>query len=495
MPPRNSVLFPNTFHSASPSHSVLPFLYQTRTLQSQLLSRDEKGVIHYYRAHRSFCLTSLNRAKPGGASNEIPFEDNVSSRNDKQKDFRKSDFRRLNLKGFARPPVESHVQFPPSHAAASAPIIPHSTLTASEKAAFDKIFKDIDHSKREKTSPEDDFGDDFGGEYIEDINRFFENLIERQSSLVENRDIASPTMHQSSRVIRLDPLRKSQEEAFTKKIESARTDIEIWTSLETEVFWLFGELKKRDKDTKSRDSDHSVKKSKAPTREQKKGIDSTKTGFLESERILSILQNNYGDYCLSALRLLRREFPSSPYVLHLLPTIKRFGPISYVLGASTALYNEILFVKWTQYSDLDGMADLVKEMLDKGVEVNEVSINLLVAVAKERQRALSADGDLNQATKAWWRLSGVQESWHRMRLLLDASIQDLRRRRASEEREQMDDDDKDNLDNPAVRPQSVERERKDESDEPSAESSTTKGPSWTSHIARKPSSLVIYHEV
>ncbi|MCJ1462803.1 hypothetical protein MMC07_001406 [Pseudocyphellaria aurata] len=502
MPPRNGTLFSNVLYSASPSNSVLPFLYQTRTLQSQLPSRDEKGVSYCYRAHRSF------RATLGDAtSNEIPFEENIPSSTAKQnsrlgdsdrKEFRRSDFRRLNLKGFTRPPVESHVQFPPSHTAASVATIPHSTLTASEKAAFDRIFKNIDHSKKEETSLED-FGDEFGGNDIEDIDTVFENAIERQSSLVENRDAASPTAPHSSEVTHPDPLQYSQEKAFTIKIKSARTDIEVWTLLETEVFWLFGELKKREKDTKSRDENPPVKKRKAPKREQKKGTDSTETVLLESESILSILQNNYGDYCLSALRLLRREFPSSPYVLHLLPTIKRFGPISYVLGASTALYNEILFVKWTQYSDLDGMADLVKEMLDKGVEVNEVSIKLLVAVAKERQKALSADGDLNQAKKAWWRLSGVQESWHRMRLLLDASIQDLRRRRASEERERLNDDDKENLESPAaemkLRPGSVERERRDESHEPSAESSSTKGASRTFHLGGKPNGLVRYHEV
>ena len=210
-------------------------------------------------------------------------------------------------------------------------------------------------------------------------------------------------------------------------------------------------MTKRDKDTKPSDPAASVKKGKAPKKERKKETDSTtKKVLYEREDLLSVMQKNYGEYCLSAMRLLRREFPSSPYVLRLLPTIKQLGHISYVLGASTALYNEILIIKWTQYTDLDGIADLVTEMLHKGVDVNEVSINLLVAVAKERQRALSADGDVDQASKAWWRLSGVQESWNRVRLWLDASIQDLRRRRVSEEREQMNDEDKDNVDGGAA---------------------------------------------
>lgn len=498
MPPRNSLSIFPTFYLASPSTSALPFLYQTRTLQAQLLSKDQKGTIHRCRAHRSFSLTPVIRATTGNArSYEIPFEDSVSPRTAKESPHlggsRKQDFRR-----FTRPTMESHVQFSPSHTTPSGSIIPHSTLTASEKAIFEKIFKDIAHAETEEASFEDEWGDEFGGEAIENIDRMFENAIERQSSLEENHAPALSTAHQSPEAMRLDPLQKSHEEAFTQKLESAKTDIEVWTLLETDVFWFIGELEKRNKDTKPRKAAPSVQKGKAPKRKRKKGTDTTSTAVLESEDILSIMQNNYGDYCLSALRLLRREFPSSPYVLHLLPTIKRFGPISYVLGASTALYNEILFVKWTQYGDLGGIADLVKEMIDKGVEVNEVSINLLEAVAKERQRALSPDEDVDQATKAWWRLSGVQESWHRVRLLLDASILDLRRGRASSEKDQINDDDIDNVDGAAnevaLRQDCAEREQESEDDHRSAGSPAKKGASPAFDVSNKLSALVRYVE-
>lgn len=497
MPPRTSVLVSTNGYLAFSFTSALPFLYQTRTLQPQLLSRNEKGVIHRCGAHRSFHST------PNAKSYEIPFDDRASSRSAKGSPHldgsRKSDFRRLKVSGFTEP----HVQFSPSHITASGSIIPHSTITASEKAAFEKLSNHIALSNLEEDSSEDEFddelssepGDEFGGEAIEDIDILFESAIERQNSLEKNHAAASSIERPSSEELRLEPLRKSHEEAFAKKLESAETDIDVWTLLEKEVFWLFGELKKRYKGSKTREAAPSVEKGKAAKGEQNKGTDSTKM----SKDVLSVMESNYSDYCLSALRLLRREFPSSPYVLHLLPTIKRFGHISYVLGASTALYNEILFVKWTQYSDLAGMADLVKEMLDKGVEVNEVSINLLVAVAKERQKALSAYGDVDQATKAWWQLSGVQDSWDRVRLLLAASIQGLRRRRASEEGEQMNDDDKDNLDSAApevmLRQDSDKPERAYEGGYRSAESPAKKLSSRAFHMSKEPSVLVRHHKV
>ena len=458
MPSRNSVLsFSCAYLNFSSSTSIFPFLYQTRTLESPLLFGDEKQIIHSCRAHRSFCFTPFNHT--------IPFEHSVSSKTTAKQSShrdgsRKSDFRRLNPSRFTKPPdTKGNLQFSPSQTTASGLINPHSTLTASEKAVFDKIFKDIALSKKEEDSSKNEFGDEFSsefgdefrGEVTEDMHKIFENAIERQSSLEENPAAALSIAPQSPEAIRLDSLRKSHEKSFTKKLHSSQTDIEVWTLLEQELFSFFRPVTKRDKDTKPSDPAPSVKKGKAPKKERKKETDSTtKKVLYEREDLLSVMQKNYGEYCLSAMRLLRREFPSSPYVLRLLPTIKQLGHISYVLGASTALYNEILFIKWTQYTDLDGIADLVTEMLHKGVDVNEVSINLLVAVAKERQRALSADGDVDQASKAWWRLSGVQESWNRVRLWLDASIQDLRRRRVSEEREQMNDEDKDNVDGGAA---------------------------------------------
>lgn len=542
MPPRTRMLVSTSLYLASASISLLPFLYQTRTLQSQLLSRNEKG------AHRRFYSIPRKRVAAGTSKSvEIPFEASVFSRNAKKSSHldgshkshetpfkdsvssrtaektsqldgsRKSyeipfegsvssstaektshldGSRKFNVSRSPKPAKQRNVQLSPSQTTVSDSIIPHSTLTASEKAVFDKIFKDTANEKTEVAPFEDEFGDEFGDRVTEDFNKIFESAIERQSSLEENPATASPIVCQSSEAMRLDTLQKSHAETFTKKLDSAETDIEVWTLLETDVFWLIGELEKRSKDTKMGEATPSVKKGKAPKMGRKKGIDSTRSIVLESENIVSIMQNNYGGYCLSALRLLRREFPRSPYVLHLLPTIKRLGPISYVLGASTALYNEILFMKWTQYSDLGGMAVLVKEMLDRGVEVNEVSISLLVAVARERQRALSADKDVAPATKAWWRLSGVQESWHRVRLLLDASIQDLRRRRAHDEKEQMNDGDKDNIDSLAaegsLHQDSTERGHGHERDHRRVETPAEKGASPAFHRSKKPRALVRY---
>lgn len=101
---------------------------------------------------------------------------------------------------------------------------------------------------------------------------------------------------------------------------------------------------------------------------------------------LQLLVPIYGPALLYAARLFRTIFPRSPYALALLPTIKSLGAISYVLGASTALYNEILYLKWTQYRDLHGCADLVEEMTARGLTADARTAAVLRDAGKVRRR-------------------------------------------------------------------------------------------------------------
>jgi len=133
---------------------------------------------------------------------------------------------------------------------------------------------------------------------------------------------------------------------------------------------------------------------------------------LPTNTLISILQSNYADYLLSALRLLRRHHPTSFYALYLLPHMKRLGPISYVLGASTGLYNEILFLKWTQFSDLHGMADLMQEMFNQGIETNEVTMVFIRRLNSRRRYGRM--GRFGLVLQKWWNMRGNVEGWKRV---------------------------------------------------------------------------------
>ena len=105
----------------------------------------------------------------------------------------------------------------------------------------------------------------------------------------------------------------------------------------------------------------------------------------------------------------------TPYSLQILPHIKSLGNISYVLGASTGLYNEILFVKWTQYHDLHGIADLILEMINQGLGANHLTFQLLASIDRTRRKDLA--GQRGKVLRSWWILRGIKEAWLRLRAI------------------------------------------------------------------------------
>jgi hypothetical protein len=132
--------------------------------------------------------------------------------------------------------------------------------------------------------------------------------------------------------------------------------------------------------------------------------------------LLSILQTEYPQYLVNASRLLRKSFPSSPYALNILPAVRRLGPVSYVLGGSTALFNEALLLLWNQESNLHAMADLLDEMDKQGVESNEITVKFLKGVRKVRARELQG---LNGAwRRMWWEIANIEEGWLRLQAAL-----------------------------------------------------------------------------
>lgn len=276
----------------------------------------------------------------------------------------------------------------------------------------------------------------------------------------------------------IERARKKDMEQVTRLLEAASSDVELWRVLETEVFarmevlmaLLKGEekAKKATKAAAGKTGGRSL--SKAPLLNVVEGIDtgappspadatedvrpkrpvgrprkmlplealtpadpelpspptpeSPTTPSLAAPPIpsppqphpLSILQTNYAAHLLLALRRLRLNHPISPYILSLLPTLKRLGPISYVLGASLPLYNELLYIRWVHHRDLHGCADLVAEMLEQGLGTDGLTHAVFQDASKERKRVrkLRKKG-LKGVLSAWWGLQGVVSGWGRWR--------------------------------------------------------------------------------
>lgn len=193
-------------------------------------------------------------------------------------------------------------------------------------------------------------------------------------------------------------------------LDHAETDVEIWRVLEDEVFSIVAKFQEQ-LEAEEHENDRAAKKA---ARKKKKGrIDAQVTEAEvppatekpdEQVPLLAILETNYAAHCLHALRLLRKHFRNSLYALSLLPKIKSLGPISYVLGTSSDLYNELMFIKWREYSDLHGISELGTEMRNRGLAVNQMTLEVLRAVLLMSKQG--AKGKYGEVVMAWWGLQG-----------------------------------------------------------------------------------------
>ena len=452
---------------ASQSSSLLPLLYCTRTLLRQARQTGSckrgKASPHFrqftcqYRAHAQAYKTRRDH--------NVPFEGDP----------------------YTKPEVPFENPNPQSSK--------RSTITKTEKAVFDRIFKDLAHNftsplyvqrgadledidaEAEVSSKVDDLERSFN--VNADLNAIFDAAIRELRGREEAAALAStkrshpqydllPQERAIDTVIGTEagwrtikrPLRmglgrsialnsgivtKTTQDRLAKAaekhknmvfmlLERARTDVEIWGVLEGKVFNVVRDLNEKiDEDKRARRKEMEVEEAKERS---KRMIDTEEMGKplvkrkrmskLETEEIIEreismalatnelfyILQENYAEYLLRVLRLLRTDYPTSNYVRYLLPTIKRLGPISYVLGTSPGLYNELLFLHWSEYSDLHGMADLLQEMMDKGIETNSVTMVLLTRL--RRLRHYGRIGKMGPVVQHFWHMKGTLEGYRRI---------------------------------------------------------------------------------
>jgi hypothetical protein len=206
---------------------------------------------------------------------------------------------------------------------------------------------------------------------------------------------------------KLEEHRKPERDRVEDLMHSAKTDFELWAIMEKEVFPLIHKLGLDEKT----EPETVVKKRGRKQKEEPKSV--TQEGSEETSVELNAPGNLsplafygplYPSYLLLGLRLLERSFAKpSPYTLSMLPKIKSLGIISHVLGASTSLYNELLLIYWYRLDDFQGFQNLLREMDQSGLDWDDETLEIIEDVA--RTRRLIARGDRGLALKALWSLS------------------------------------------------------------------------------------------
>ncbi|KAL8797501.1 MAG: hypothetical protein Q9195_000317 [Heterodermia aff. obscurata] len=365
----------------------------------------------------------------------------------------------------------------------SNPLPPHfrtpydSTITSSERAVFDRIFADISSSPAVvgDVEPENDAEpfanlDAIFNDAVDELQKATEHLEQRKVvptlsfysvKLKEKADWRQPGRIGSDDVSNLSAAHAQYRHKLEDMLESAQTDVEVWQVLEKEVFSLIHELntrikeagktpKKKKKPRKGAEPETAVTSSQPPPsgEDKNKATQKPATGkarqplrpaSLPPTVLLSILQTEYPEFLSKTLCILRTSFPTSPFALHLLPTVRRLGPISYVLGASTALYNETMLLMWNHEGNLHAMADLLDEMRKKGVESDPVTLAFLTGLKQVRNFELADHG--GKWRRMWWSMGSQVEGWQRIAQGLERCREEVMARQMDKSREAKELDD------------------------------------------------------
>ncbi|KAK5625454.1 hypothetical protein RRF57_001170 [Xylaria bambusicola] len=227
-------------------------------------------------------------------------------------------------------------------------------------------------------------------------------------------DFKAPA-HTFTRVIELEARRYAERTRIENLITSATSDFELWDVLEKEVFTMPARLGILKTTTEPDNSGISVKPKKRGRKTAKSideleddAVDQIGTSLVEdasaaSDDTTSPDDSNklslyihgplYPAYLLLALRRLDTAFSApSPLVFSVLPRIKELGLESYVLGVSTPFFNELLTIYWDRCGDLSGMLDLLEEMRHCGLYFDKQTASILNQVDTAVSDLASAKG-------------------------------------------------------------------------------------------------------
>jgi hypothetical protein len=175
----------------------------------------------------------------------------------------------------------------------------------------------------------------------------------------------------------------------SEQFSRAKTDKELWQLLDQ---WAFSGIRKHF--------------AQGPSTQQKEDEAST-SGSPEAD--VAILTHNYPLLLVSFLEELRGNFPSSQLAFSLLPTVKSLGRQSYVLGASTPLYNGIILDTWRTFSDFPRINELLLEMENAGLEFDHETLEVLDKIRRQGERILR--GERGELLKRVWELDSIMSGW------------------------------------------------------------------------------------
>ncbi|KAM0324641.1 hypothetical protein ACHAQA_008032 [Verticillium albo-atrum] len=354
--------------------TLLPFLYQTRTLQ-RAVAQAPHAVSSLRCLHAS--AFRADRRSSDRNVDSIPFE--WAGEPAKEPSRHEIDPEHENSSRRARSKRQT------------------STITPTEKRAFNDIFADLAKRSRNGAARIPGIGPDVPqGSQDRTMQALRDALGTRNQESAFNvdeadtpawmlkypvslrRSVRAALGHQTkvqetiaaeeAEPVKIDPLVQEQLDAqkeareaetvrFDALIKECKTDLEVWDILNREVFSMIEKL--------------GVADTSSPAAADK----------TEEKLDMNLYGPLYSQHLLRALRALDREFArSSPLVFNLLPRIRECGFASYVLGATTGFFNELATIHWRRRGDVRGVISLLQEMQHAGLSFDQRTLKLVQTI-------------------------------------------------------------------------------------------------------------------
>jgi hypothetical protein len=303
------------------------------------------------------------------------------------------------------------------------------TITKTEKEVFKRLFALAEAEVKVEKLPETSVGESLGQEVDGIHNQPLQ--VKEQRLRVVSRELrkANPALVDVSHLQEQQAEQEKQFEDIKTLLESAKTDVELWSALDTHLFQKIIQLD-LDSKTAPMASKQAVAEANITaeadktklTKSAKKRLKrdkATATKKPPSPRIASppsselvILGTNYPILLVVAMQLLRTNFATSQLPFSILPSVKRIGRSSYALGASTPLYNELISLTWRTYSDFTRINELLQEMDNGGLEFDEDTLKILDEIRVEGKDIRKGKYGANR--KAVWETDMMQGGWRKV---------------------------------------------------------------------------------
>lgn len=182
-----------------------------------------------------------------------------------------------------------------------------------------------------------------------------------------------------------DQLRSEERARVDGLMDSCTTDAELWNLMECEVFSLPERLGIMQDTATPMPSKNKTKKSAKA--KGKSAVDvpiegsATATEAKPDRRLMDINGRLYPHFIYNGLKLLDTKFKrSSPYAFKILPRVKELGLPSYVLGVSTSFYSRLASLYWARFGDSNAALSVLQEMLSSGLYANEESMEVVESI-------------------------------------------------------------------------------------------------------------------